>query len=75
MLYKRKEIGIRVPDSNVCRVLTEELGSPVISTSVPLWGDKILNSGEAIHDYFGKSIQLDSGILYLEIFFLDIFLL
>jgi tRNA threonylcarbamoyl adenosine modification protein (Sua5/YciO/YrdC/YwlC family) len=68
MLYKRKEIGIRVPDSNVCRVLTEELGSPVISTSVPLWGDKILNSGEAIHDYFGNSIDLvlDIGILISE---------
>ena len=68
MLYKRKEIGIRVPDSNVCRMLTEELGNPIISTSVPLWGEKVLNAGEVIHDYFGKQIDLvlDIGVLLSE---------
>ncbi len=68
MLYNRKEIGIRVPDSNICKALTEELGNPLISTSVPLWQDTILNSGEAIHDYFGKEISLvlDTGILVSE---------
>lgn len=68
MLYKRKQIGIRVPDSNVCRVLTQELGNPVISTSVPLWGEKVMNSGEVIHDHFGKQIDLvlDIGVLVSE---------
>ena len=68
MLYKRKQIGIRVPDSNVCRALTRELGNPVISTSVPLWREKVLNSGEAIHDYFGKEIDvvLDINVLISE---------
>jgi len=65
MLYKRKQIGIRVPDSNVCRMLAEQLGNPIISTSVPLWREKVLNSGEIIRDYFGKEIELvlDIGIL------------
>lgn len=58
MLYKRKQIGIRVPDNNVCRALTEELGNPVISTSVPLWKEKVLNSGDAIHEFFGDQIDL-----------------
>ncbi|MCX8044715.1 MAG: L-threonylcarbamoyladenylate synthase [Desulfobacterota bacterium] len=68
MLYKRKHIGIRVPNSNVCRMLTQELGNPVISTSVPLWGEKILNDGEAIHEYFGKQIDvvLNIGLLVSE---------
>lgn len=68
MLYKRKQIGIRVPDSNVCRALTQELGNPIISTSVPLWGEKILNDGEAIHAYFGKQIDLvlTIGVLVSE---------
>ncbi len=68
MLYKRHQIGIRVPDSNVCRVLTQELGNPIISTSVPLWKEKLLNSGEAIHEYFGKQIDLvlDTGVLVSE---------
>ncbi|MCP4713613.1 MAG: threonylcarbamoyl-AMP synthase [Deltaproteobacteria bacterium] len=68
MIHKRKQIGIRVPDSNVCRLLTEELGNPIISTSVPLWREKVLNSGEVIDDYFGKQIDLvlDIGVLISE---------
>ena len=68
MLYKRKGIGIRVPDDTICRLLTQTLGNPVISTSVPLWGEKILNSGEAIHEYFEKQIDLvlDIGVLVSE---------
>ena len=68
MIYKRKQIGIRVPHSNVCRMLTEELGNPVISTSVPLWKETVLNSGEAIHDYFEKQVELvlDIGTLVSE---------
>ncbi len=68
MLYKRRHIGIRVPDNNVCRMLTQELGNPIISTSVPLWGENILNEGQAIHDYFGKLIDvvLDIGVLVSE---------
>lgn len=68
MLYRRRHIGIRVPDSNVCRALTRELGNPVISTSVPLWRETVLNSGEAIHEYFEKNIDLvlDIGTLVSE---------
>ena len=68
MIYKRKQIGIRVPASNVCRLLTEELLNPVISTSVPLWGDEVLNSGEIIHDYFDGQVDLvlDIGVLVSE---------
>ncbi len=68
MLYKRKQIGIRVPASNVCRMLTEELGNPIISTSVPLWGEKVLNTGEAIDEQFGSRIELvlDIGVLVSE---------
>ena len=68
MLYKRKQIGIRVPGSNVCQMLAQELGNPLISTSVPLWREKVLNSGEIIHDYFGKEIDLvlDIGTMISE---------
>lgn len=68
MLYKRKNIGFRVPASNVCRMLSEELGNPIISTSVPLWREKFLNSGEVIDDYFGRKVDmvLDIGVLVSE---------
>ena len=68
MLYKRKQIGIRVPGSNICQMLAQELGNPLVSTSVPLWREKVLNSGEIIHDYFGKEIDLvlDIGTMISE---------
>ncbi len=68
MLYKRKQIGIRVPDDSICKVLTRTLGNPIINTSVPLWGEKLLNTGEAIHEQFAKQIDLvlDIGVLVSE---------
>ena len=68
MLYDRKEVGIRVPKNNICRVLTEELGCPVITTSVPLWGEEILNNGEKIANHFSREIDLvlDSGTIISE---------
>ena len=34
-IYKnRKEVGIRVPDNTIARVLVEELGNPILSMSV-----------------------------------------
>ncbi|WP_340198504.1 L-threonylcarbamoyladenylate synthase [Ascidiimonas sp. W6] len=31
---KRKTVGIRVPDNNIARTLVEQLGNPIISTSI-----------------------------------------
>ncbi|MDX5348460.1 MAG: threonylcarbamoyl-AMP synthase [Hymenobacteraceae bacterium] len=31
---KKKTVGIRVPDNNICLMLVKELGNPIISTSI-----------------------------------------
>lgn len=31
---KKKTVGIRVPDNNIARVLVEQLGNPIVSTSI-----------------------------------------
>lgn len=31
---KRKTVGIRVPDNNISRLLVEQLGNPIVSTSI-----------------------------------------
>ncbi len=31
----RKTIGIRIPDNNICKELSEQLGHPIVSTSLP----------------------------------------
>ena len=31
---KRKTVGIRIPDNNIARILVENLGNPIVSTSI-----------------------------------------
>ena len=31
---KKKTVGIRVPDNNICKALVRELGNPIVSTSI-----------------------------------------
>lgn len=31
---KKKTVGIRIPDNNICRALVAELGNPIVSTSI-----------------------------------------
>ncbi len=31
---KKKTVGIRIPDNNICRSLVKELGNPIVSTSI-----------------------------------------
>jgi len=63
MLTRRKTAGIRVPDHNICRALTETLGNPVISTSAVLPDGTLFNDASLIHDHFGGRLDavIDGG--------------
>ncbi|MCB0402650.1 MAG: threonylcarbamoyl-AMP synthase [Flavobacteriales bacterium] len=57
----KKTIGIRVPDNNIARVLVQELGNPLISTSVHDDNDDILEyitDPEMIHERFKNIVDL-----------------
>ncbi len=57
---KKKTIGIRVPDNNIARLLVEELGNPLISTSVHD-DDEILEyitDPELIHEKYENTLDL-----------------
>ncbi len=41
MTTKQKTVGIRVPENVICRTLLEELGSPIINTSIPVGDDTV----------------------------------
>ena len=51
MITKRKTVGIRVPDNNICLALLHELGHPIVSTSASIKNDIILD------------LVIDGGIL------------
>tara|TARA_B100000809_G_scaffold266708_1_gene330901 strand:+ start:500 stop:1117 length:618 start_codon:yes stop_codon:yes gene_type:complete len=57
---KKKTIGIRVPDNNIAKMLVEELGNPLISTSVHD-EDEILEyitDPELIHEKYENILDL-----------------
>ena len=63
---KRKTIGIRIPNHNIVQAIIEELGGPMLSTSLKS-DDEILEyftDAEDIYDDFKKQVDLviDGGI-------------
>lgn len=61
---KRKTIGLRVPDHPVTAALLEELGQPLLTTSLILPGDDVpLSEPEIINNRLGKQVDLviDAG--------------
>ena len=58
MLTKRKEVGIRVPDSEVALSLVKELGRPIISTSAALDEEDILAHPGLLDEQFGHLVDL-----------------
>lgn len=66
---KRKTIGIRVPDHVVPRMLLEELGEPIMSSTLMLPGDELpLNDAAEIRERLGHELDalLDGGVCGLE---------
>lgn len=64
ILQKRQTIGIRVPDSEVSRSISHEMGAPILSASVPKGEDDFFTDPAEIAKMFGNEIDLilDSGI-------------
>lgn len=63
---KKKTIGIRVPDNEICRSIVKELGNPLMNSSLHNEDDDIseyLNDPEEIHNKYHKlvDIVIDGG--------------
>ncbi len=65
MLRKRKTIGIRIPDNFIALALLEELGEPLLTTSIRTPEDEIVNDPEEIERTYDRRIDLvvDGGPL------------
>lgn len=66
---KKDTVGIRVPDNNICRMIVQELGNPIMSTSLPTDEDvEYYTDPEAMHEQFEKlvDIVIDGGHGHLE---------
>lgn len=66
---KRRTVGIRVPAHPVCSALLEELGAPILSTTLRLAGDELpLADGDTIEERVGRQLDLllDAGACGIE---------
>lgn len=56
---KRKTIGIRVPDNAICRALLEELGEPLMSSTLIMPENELPETDpEDIRELLGKQVDL-----------------
>ena len=66
---KRKTIGIRVPDNEICRALLGELDQPILSSTLIMPGDdRPLTDPEEMRELLDKQVDLiiDGGFCGLE---------
>ncbi len=68
MLRKRRTIGLRFPDSAIVRALIEELGEPMLTTSVRNEEDEYVIDAATIDDQIGDQVDavVDGGPLTNE---------
>ena len=64
MMTKQKQVGIRVPDSDLARALARGLGHPLVTTSATDAEGEPLVDARDIKDRLGKSLDLilDGGV-------------
>ena len=55
---KKDTVGIRVPDNKIARCIVQELGNPILSASLPGEYVEEYTDPEAIHEKFGKLVDL-----------------
>lgn len=61
---KKETVGIRVPDNNICKMIVERLGHPIMSASLPMDGDvEYYTDPEVMEEEFGNLVDviIDGG--------------
>lgn len=68
VLTKRNEVGIRIPDNRICQALVQELGNPILSSSVRLPDDQLLDHPGEIESLYKGQVDLvvDGGTFLPE---------
>lgn len=68
VLTKKQEVGIRIPDNRICQALLAELGNPILSSSVRLPDDQLLDDPREIERIYKGQVDLviDGGTFLPE---------
>lgn len=65
VLTKRHEVGIRIPDNRICQALVAELGNPILSSSVRMPDEQLLDDPREIEKLYKGQVDLvvDGGVI------------
>jgi tRNA threonylcarbamoyl adenosine modification protein (Sua5/YciO/YrdC/YwlC family) len=68
VLTKRNEVGIRIPDNRICQALVAALGNPILSSSIRLPDDQLLDDPKEIDLMYKSQVDLviDGGVFLPE---------
>ena len=68
VLTKRNEVGIRIPDNRICQALVAEMGNPILSSSVRMPDEQLLDDPRAIDNMYKGQVDLvvDGGVFLPE---------
>jgi tRNA threonylcarbamoyl adenosine modification protein (Sua5/YciO/YrdC/YwlC family) len=68
MISKRKTVGIRVPDNEICLAIVRTLGHPILSASVMDQHGEVMNNPELIKELYEHQVDLilDGGVILSE---------
>lgn len=56
---KKDTVGIRVPDNKICNAILQELGNPILSTSLPIHElEYIYTNAEEIYEIFKNQVDI-----------------
>lgn len=68
VLTKRNEVGIRIPDNVVCQEMIKELGNPILSSSVRMPDDQLLDEPREMERMYKGQVDIvvDGGVFLPE---------
>lgn len=68
VLTKRNEVGIRIPDNRISQALVTEMGNPILSSSVRMPDDQLLDDPREIDRIYKGQVDLiiDGGVFMPE---------
>lgn len=68
VLTKRHEVGIRIPDNKISQALVAEMGNPILSSSVRLPDDQLLDDPREIARLYKGQVDvvIDGGVFLPE---------
>jgi tRNA threonylcarbamoyl adenosine modification protein (Sua5/YciO/YrdC/YwlC family) len=68
VLTKRNEVGIRIPDNRICQALVQEMGNPILSSSVRMPDEQLLDDPKEIDKMYKGQVDLvmDGGVFLPE---------